>query len=730
MERLKGSQYTLVPIPELEEAELLYYGGKFDAALKEIKKVEKKGGIDETDLVRASILESRIITKQGRKDDGLHLGELAIEKSQRYENPLILLDAIIAKTMTLLEIGTNLKDCQTTIDQGLEILKAGRIKKEDYLKRKLELIYLQGKLYRKKGDLKLALEKIYECLSLYKDVEDSVDLAEPLNELGVIYASKGEFGSALEYLERSLKIFEDLENTSFIIKILNNIGYCQWQKGDFDQALDYYNRSLTISEELGFKQFSAALLLNIGLIFKHKGEFDQALEYFKRSLKIFEELNNVPSIATCLNNIGIISQEKGELDEALKYYNKSLEKFEELENKQEIAASFNNIGALLEVRGDYVDAATYYMKGLLLFEEIGNNTDTSGVLYNLVRSSVHERAEDQANVYLQKLESINAMEENKLIDQRYRLAKALLLKMSTRVVSQAKAQEILKEIIDEEIIKHDLTVEAMLNLFEILLHELRTTGRQDVLTEVKQLSQDLLGIALSQNSFTRLAEIYRLQAKLALLELDVKASQQLLTQAQLISETKGLHKLARAISFEHDNLLNQMSIWDDYIDRQASIVERFELAELETMMGALLRKKISVTEDLPEEEPLMLLILDDGGVSLFSKKFASAEQLQEQLIGGFLTAINAFMQEAFSVSGSIERIKHKEYTLLLKTLDPLLFCYIFQGQSYTAIQKLDRFVDNVQDSQQLRNAILNIRTKGRPKTIMKTIEEAIIEIFS
>jgi hypothetical protein len=173
-----------------------------------------------------------------------------------------------------------------------------------------------------------------------------------------------------------------------------------------------------------------------------------------------------------------------------------------------------------------------------------------------------------------------------------------------------------------------------------------------------------------------------------------------------------------------------MSVWDDYVDRQASIVERYELAELETMMGALLRKKISVAEELPEEEPLMLLILDDGGVSLFSKNFASAEQLREQLIGGFLTAINAFMQEAFSVSGSIERIKHKEYTLLLKTLDPLLFCYVFQGQSYTAIQKLDQFVDNVQNSKQLRDAILNIRSKGRPKAVKQTVEKAITEVFS
>jgi hypothetical protein len=114
-------------------------------------------------------------------------------------------------------------------------------------------------------------------------------------------------------------------------------------------------------------------------------------------------------------------------------------------------------------------------------------------------------------------------------------------------------------------------------------------------------------------------------------------------------------------------------------------------------MTAILRKKVSIEDELPEEEPIMLLILEEG-ISSLSRNFESADQLQEQLIGGFLAAINAFMQEAFSVTGSIERIKHEDYTLLFKSIEPLLFCYFFQGQSYSALRKLNSFIEKIQAS--------------------------------
>jgi hypothetical protein len=68
------------------------------------------------------------------------------------------------------------------------------------------------------------------------------------------------------------------------------------------------------------------------------------------------------------------------------------------------------------------------------------------------------------------------------------------------------------------------------------------------------------------------------------------------------------------------------------------------------------------------------------------------------LISGFLTSINAFVQEAFEVKGMIRRIMHDEYTLSFNLVEPILFCYVYEGQSYTAMKKLDKLITEVHES--------------------------------
>jgi uncharacterized membrane protein YqgA involved in biofilm formation len=94
---------------------------------------------------------------------------------------------------------------------------------------------------------------------------------------------------------------------------------------------------------------------------------------------------------------------------------------------------------------------------------------------------------------------------------------------------------------------------------------------------------------------------------------------------------------------------------------------------------------------------LLLIIGAESGISIFSKLFTN-RPIAEHLIGGFLAAINAFVREAFAVSGSIERIKHREYTLLLKSVEAFLICYAFTGYSYFAMQKVDKFTEALQAS--------------------------------
>ncbi|MFW9915126.1 MAG: tetratricopeptide repeat protein, partial [Candidatus Thorarchaeota archaeon] len=511
-----------------------------------------------------------------------------------------------------------------------------------------------------------------------------------------IYAQKGQNDFALQYLLQALKVFEDARNKTQIVKIRNNIGMIYSGTGDLDQALEFYEKALAISEELENKRIISVISMNIGRIFGGRGELNLALDYYQRCLGIFEELDSKAEEAICLNNIGTVYENKGELDQALDAYQRALTIAEALNMKQERATSLNNIASIHRERGEYDAAKRNYLRSMEIFEEIGNKLDLSESLANLIRIAVYQGAPGASEPYLERLQQISNEEKNKFVDQIYRLSKAILLRTSDRMVKRAEAQQILQQIAEEEIIHFPVTAEAMFNLCELLYMELEGSGSEEALKELKSLLEHLLKIAEEQHSYAVFVEAHLLQSKTALLELDVEKARQVLTQAQQFAEDKGLQRLAMLASGEFDSLLTQISKWDNLIKSEASMQERLQLVQLEKMVTGLIRKQEVEFAERPPEEPVMLLIMAQSGLTLYSQSFEEDQQMDDQLIGGFLTAVTSFGTEVFSGSGAIDRIQYQEYTVASKILESMMFCYMFKGQSYSALQKLDQFMEEIQ----------------------------------
>ena len=163
-----------------------------------------------------------------------------------------------------------------------------------------------------------------------------------------------------------------------------------------------------------------------------------------------------------------------------------------------------------------------------------------------------------------------------------------------------------------------------------------------------------------------------------------------------------------SISNEYDVLLSQLAKWEEFIDRNASLEERIEFTEFERLVDEMLKKKIKELPNESKDDPVSILILEDRGTTIFSKHFSldNYTMADDQIIGGFLTAINSFMQNTFSSTGYLERIKHEDYTLILKTNPPFTFCYVFKGQSYSAMKKLNLFITQVKESDSIWGSFL------------------------
>jgi len=302
---------------------------------------------------------------------------------------------------------------------------------------------------------------------------------------------------------------------------------------------------------------------------------------------------------------------------------------------------------------------------------------------------------DRAQISLLKLEQLDIQLKEKYVNLTYLLDKAIVLKTSLRARDRGKAEEILMQLLEDENLFYENRLRVLLNLCELLLTELRMTNDLEVLDELNQFIDQLLNIAEKSQSYWILSEVHLLQAKLSLLTFDIKKAQRFLIQAQKIAEKFSLTQLARKISIEHDQLLSQMSTWENLKESKKSLAERIEVLHLNEQIDSMIHKRIINLPELAHEEPVLLLIITEDGTCLFSNSFSEDFPIEEDLVSSFLTAFSSFSEELFSEG--LDRAIFGDYIILLESVVNYSVCYLFKGQTYLAKQKLAKFSERIQN---------------------------------
>jgi len=405
--------------------------------------------------------------------------------------------------------------------------------------------------------------------------------------------------------------------------------------------------------------------------------------------------------------------------------------FRRIGDNSGFAYTLASIGFLHHAKGEF-DSSFRILKECLEKALILGYFDLiSGILYRLVSVAMDMNNIDLAESYLQRLQDHrgNHEGESRFLGQADRVAQALILKTSGNLRKRAKAEELLEQVVREDVIDIVLTTDALLTLCSMLLEDLHTSEDEEVLQELKTFVNQLSDIAEKQHSYWLLAESYWLQSQISLVEQNTKEALQLLSQAQLIAEGHELKALALKISMEYDNLLNQEEDWERLAKLDSPLAERIDAARIDEQLERMVKKESAEIPDVPEEEPVQfLLVAAAGGVNLVTKSFQPGIAMDESLVSGFLSALSSFSEEVFSQS--LDRVRIGEYTMLMQYEEPFLFCYVFKGQSYSAIQKMKEFIEVLRDNVSLRQALEHTITTGAiNQSATSSVEEVLTQVF-
>ncbi|MFX1489257.1 MAG: tetratricopeptide repeat protein [Promethearchaeota archaeon] len=588
-----------------------------------------------------------------------------------------------------------------------------------YLNKEEDLISLGEKIYREgeKCNVKLqsfdglffiilglaSTNKFEEAFNFFKEIEAILKLISNVSKeiitqrkarLSVVKAFIGLYGGKLDLVEKSLEWILDSQDK-------------------FDKSFEIVWANLLMASYLG----------------RVKSNFKLCREHIKKALSLAKEIKfNHYWIALCQVFFGAYYIFIGEMDKSLEYYTKGLELFKKIKSSLNLAILLNNMGNLYGERGEYKLAVEHLEESINLLEQ-NPHSDIQIPIESLITLAIEHGDNERAQKYFHRLEDIYNQKRNDKIEFLYKFDNALILKTSSRIRDKAKAQEILKELIETDTIKIDLIIKAHIHLCDILLTEYRIDNDSEILAELNHYITKLLTIAEKQQSYLVFCETFILQAKIALLNFDVKSARLFLTQAQRIAESYNMKRLALKISHEHDELLRQINIWEKLKKSGAPLSERWKLAGLNEQMEHMVKKRIIEVSETTKEDPVMLLILTEGGNLLFSKKFIEDFSFEDDILGGLLTTINYIISEVFSEG--LDRAVFGRYTLLMLPLQSFLVCYVFKGNSYYAHHKINNFIDSIQNDNLIWQSLQKFLKKSKSVQAynIPSLESLITEIF-
>ena len=554
-----------------------------------------------------------------------------------------------------------------------------------------------------------------------KKIEKGIEVVDALLTMGRTLLSIGKSKESMDLLEESYEILSNLtmisekDRNQKLGRISAYKGANFFNLGETMKSIEMFKDSIDLLKIWDSKANLALVYAFFGNMYMLIGESNKALNNLSKSQEICENTEslayNHPKLLLFIG-MSIVYSVKGELQLALDYDKKAVSLSRKCGSQYYLFMTLSNLGGSYRRLGEWDHAIKSLKEALLLVENSGRMEMIIGILGNLFEVYINMGDLTKSKQIFRRIEHLHAEDkEHKLNNLVYRMSKATLMKMSKRTRDLGVAQDIFMKIAHEEVVQIEITQIAILNLCEMLLDEFEETKNIEVLDEFSPLLKRLQEAARKHHAYPKLAETYLLDAKLSMITFDLKKARHFLTLAQQIAQRYGLKMLAIKISNEHDKLLQNHEIWEQMKNENVSISERLEKSDINDQISTMLKKKQVESPKISPESPLCLLIMADSGIPLYTKIFNNEWQVEEDLFSGFLSAFNSFSDEIFSEG--LDRANFGKYTILMNDMHPFMTCYVFEGQSFLALQKFSKFNENIKESKQIWEILTSAKRIGK-----------------
>jgi serine/threonine protein kinase/tetratricopeptide (TPR) repeat protein len=253
-----------------------------------------------------------------------------------------------------------------------------------------------GTVYRSLGLYEQARTMLERALELKKKIygEDSLSVADTLQNLGIVLDSQGRYDEAAADFRKALEIRSRKlgPDDPDVARTLNSLAINYWNQEKYAEAEPLFERSLAIKEKtLGPDHPDLAnTLINLAILKHTQKKYAESEALFKRALAISEKKlgPDHPDLGTILNDLAALYEDEGRRVEAEPLYVRCLAIWEKAlgPDHPDVAIALHNLANLYRNLGKYEQAEPLYVRSLAIWEK------SLGPDHPYVGASLRERA--------------------------------------------------------------------------------------------------------------------------------------------------------------------------------------------------------------------------------------------------------------------------------------------------------------------------------------------------
>ncbi len=432
--------------------------------------------------------------------------------------------------------------------------------------------------------------------------------------------------------------------------------------------------------------------LEIVYILWYKGSHIDADEIMKKLEPIIERYDKTDDIAV-LKLIGTYYHLLNSIKYiwltyvgSRKYLLRAIEIREKIGDLKNLAISYNNLGVSYKYTNEPQNAIEQFEKAIHIYEKLSNNTDIALALGNLFDVNWNIGDHQKIVTIISRLEKIcKKNQDNDLISLYYNYYQAFYLKTKNNFSDWIKAEKLLLGIVEGDIIHPQYFTNSIFLLCEMYIEEMRVMDNVSILEQIHSLINKLLNHAFSQNQIADLLRAKILQSQYLILIGKVEDAKKLLLEINKEAIDHGEKLLSSIIDVELDRVLEH----EDNLTamQNAHVYEKLRIINFKGVLQRFIDKKEIITE--VDELPIMMLLINNSGVEIFSKIFD--ETIDKNVLLRFNHAINNFIYNTTKeITGYIERMNVDSHVITVKKFEHYFFAYVFYGRSNLAIKRINR----------------------------------------